>query len=451
MNRNNMGRGPGINNSNTNSSINNNASSNNGISNGNNNNNSNNGSSNNNSNNINSNNARAINASSTGGSGNLATIAELRPSMRGFNLESAEPRRTYDNQLLTTFLVADKTGSIVLIIWGEEGALLKNGDLVRIQGGEAKLFKGLIQLSTSKFGKYKKIGEDTMLFVEKPNWSEFEWTQDPNGKPGVMIPITPQLKQSMANNGIPSMLPGGSMQQQRGIQGINQQASISPPFRGDQRQVQRPFSQTQGGAPNGNPHSGLMPNANSGNKGIFGAGNPPLQQQQQSQQQQSPPQQQQQPPLPQQQQQQQQQQQLNVNGINAPPLVAGSGPAGNRPHIGQYQGHGINPSNPQSQNQNQNQNQSQSQSQNLNSSNAVAINTRHLKHNKHSKIHRDLDAPDAYPSPRTGLANSVDEFAQEMKLVSSQGSIGLGVGQLAHSGGPSGPGHIRKKPKVEME
>ncbi|KAF9996925.1 hypothetical protein BGZ79_009328 [Entomortierella chlamydospora] len=70
-----------------------------------------------------------------------------------------------------------------------------------------------------------------------------------------------------------------------------------------------------------------------------------------------------------------------------------------------------------------------------------------MRHNKHSKIHRDLDAPDTYPSPRTGIFNSENEFDKDMKLVSSQGSIG----QLTHNGGPVGTGHLRKKPKVEVE
>ena len=51
---------------------------------------------------------------------------------------------------------------------------------------EAKLFKGHIQLSTTKSGKYKKFGEDTIPFTDKPNWSEFDWVQDPN-KPSQMV------------------------------------------------------------------------------------------------------------------------------------------------------------------------------------------------------------------------------------------------------------------------
>ncbi|KAG0042982.1 hypothetical protein BGZ90_009236, partial [Linnemannia elongata] len=43
-----------------------------------------------------------------------------------------------------------------------------------------------------------------------------------------------------------------------------------------------------------------------------------------------------------------------------------------------------------------------------------------------AKVHRDLDAPDAYPSPRSGLASSENEFARDIKIV-AQGGVGLGM------------------------
>ncbi|KAF9437868.1 hypothetical protein BGZ76_010807 [Entomortierella beljakovae] len=271
-----------------------------------------------------------------------------------------------------------------------------------------------------------------MLFSEKPNWSEFEWIQDPNGKTGMMIPIAPQLKMNMANNGIQPIHPsGGGMQQQRNVQN-NPQSAINPPFRNDQRQ-------------GSNPNVGPTLVGFNTNKGNFGPGGvPPQQQQQQQQQPQPPPQQQPQPqPLPpppqQQPQPQPQSQQHSINGPtnSTPSLGQGSGSFGNRSHHGQYQGHGVHPNNSQP------IQQSQNPSQNPNNSPASS-NARHSKPNKHSKIHRDLDAPDSYPSPRSGLTTSADDFAREMKLASSQGSLVL-------NGGPAGPGHMRKKPKVEIE
>lgn len=41
-------------------------------------------------------------------------------------------------------------------------------------------------MSITKAGKFRKIGEDTMVFTELPNWSEVNWDQEMN-KPGMMV------------------------------------------------------------------------------------------------------------------------------------------------------------------------------------------------------------------------------------------------------------------------
>ncbi|KAF9951562.1 Sorting nexin-30 [Mortierella alpina] len=390
-------------------------------------------------------------------------IADLRPNMRGFNLEcillekAGESRRApTDDQLITTFHAADKSGSIILTIWGAESQLLRSGDLVRLLGGEAKLFKGHIQLSTTKSGKYKKFGEDTIPFTDKPNWSEFDWVQDPS-KPSQMVPLTPQLKMTMSANGMQPIPAVANMQQQR----HNQQAVINPAF---QRQNQRSGNmsgsipgQRQGQGPGG------FSNNNSNNKSNFGGG------------------------VGQQQHHQHGAGSLGMNG----PLPAGpnSGVPGQRPHqansnqmpnqsqnlnhqnlnLNQGQGHiqsqgqvqgqgptqgqgpaqGQGPMQGQAQGQGQGplQGQAQGQGQGHGLMNNAGQGSAHPslplppnarpKFNKKHQHHRDLDAPDSYPSPRTGLANSADEFAREMKFVAQ--------------GGTGGPGHIRKKTRTEMD
>ncbi|KAG0213715.1 hypothetical protein BGX28_003659 [Mortierella sp. GBA30] len=345
------------------------------------------------------------------------TIAELRPNMRGFNLEcvllekAAESRRAPpDDQLITTFLAADKSGSIILTIWGSESQLLRSGDLIRLQGGEAKLFKGHIQLSTTKSGKYKKFGEDTIPFTDKPNWSEFDWVQDPN-RPNMMLPLTPQLKMSMSANGIQPIPAGPNMQQQR----HSQQAAINPAF---QRPNQRPGNMA-GSIPGQRPAPGQGQAPGQGgfpsniNKN-FGGG----------------PGQQQHP-------------QHNMNGPmnNGPP----TGPSNigqphrshSHPHV-----HAQNQTNPNQYPNPQNQGPNQGYNNNGPPGNTIPSNGHSSappplngrpRFNK--KMHRDLDAPDSYPSPRSGLTSSVDEFAREMKF--------------AQGGG--GPGHIRKKTRTDME
>ncbi|KAJ2608732.1 hypothetical protein H4S08_004333 [Coemansia sp. RSA 1365] len=113
----------------------------------------------------------------------LVPITKLRPSMRGFDcevivLETAMPTTTRDGQTIHTFLVADKTASIIMNVWGNDGKFIRNGDIIRIEGAEAKLFKGFMQLTTARFGKLKRVGEDTMLFREAPNVSEMQWVTE---------------------------------------------------------------------------------------------------------------------------------------------------------------------------------------------------------------------------------------------------------------------------------
>ncbi|KAJ1646751.1 hypothetical protein LPJ64_001796 [Coemansia asiatica] len=113
----------------------------------------------------------------------LVPIAKFRPSMRGFDcevivLETALPTTTRDGQTIHTFIVADRTGSIMMNIWGNDGKYIHNGDIIRIENAESKLFKGFLQLTTARFGKIKRVGEETMLFKEHPNFSEMQWVTE---------------------------------------------------------------------------------------------------------------------------------------------------------------------------------------------------------------------------------------------------------------------------------
>ncbi|KAJ2726998.1 hypothetical protein GGI07_000115 [Coemansia sp. Benny D115] len=113
----------------------------------------------------------------------LVPIVKFRPSMRGFDcevivLETAMPTTTRDGQTIHTFLVADRTASIIMNIWGQDGKYIRNGDIIRIEGAESKLFKGFLQLTTARFGKIRRVGEDTMLYREHPNVSEMMWVPE---------------------------------------------------------------------------------------------------------------------------------------------------------------------------------------------------------------------------------------------------------------------------------
>ncbi|KAG0265901.1 SOSS complex subunit B1 [Mortierella polycephala] len=380
----------------------------------------------------------------------LTHIADLRPAMRGFNLEcilldqAGEPRKVHsDNTVVTTFRVADKTGSVHLSIWGDDAQLLRSGDILRIQGGEARLFKNQLQMSITKAGKFRKIGEDTMVFTELPNWSEVNWEQEMN-KPGMMGHRATQMAMNTSTNGIQPMPGGPNIQQHRNIQGNNAQPAINPAFRGDQRQGQRPF-QHQGNmnaSPHGNsmmgPGMGMMNQAgfqgnNSGNMG--GPGMIPS------------------APMPQQQlpQSQQRQQNMNAQGVNGPPIGQGMGQGGHRSHHGGHPNQSNQPNQP-NQNHGHHQQAGNAGRAGAHPSLPPPPNSRPPKHKKHNKFHRDLDAPETSPASRTGLDNIEDEFAREMNSATQGLRQGPGRGGPGSgSGGAAGAAHVRKKPKVVNE
>ncbi|KAF9427022.1 SOSS complex subunit B2 [Podila epigama] len=378
----------------------------------------------------------------------LSLIQELRPPMRGINFEcillelKEEPRRTIDNQVVTSFVVADKTGSIFMTFWGDDIKYLRPGDIMRIMNADAKLYKGALQVATSKSGSYKKIGEDTFPFSELPKWSEYQWIVDPN-HPQLLTPLTTQLQLMLEmNGGVPT--PIGASTMQRNNSGAV--AAVNPAFRGPNQR----FGPNQGssagnmnrmgpghGPPGG--QSGFHMNNNNndvkhmGPNGGGGGGGP-------------------------------------GNGFNQHMLGNNNHNAANGNNaINNGQGHGgsIGPGHnggrppPQGGMFSQQGHGHHGMGPGGPNGHSLGQNNgggggRHSKHGKHGKAHRDLDAPDSYPSPRTGLANITDEFAREIRLVSqgSQGGIGLGVGSHmggGQGGGGSGSSHVRKRPKVEME
>ncbi|PVU84835.1 hypothetical protein BB559_007355 [Furculomyces boomerangus] len=113
-------------------------------------------------------------------SNRLVLISEFKPSMRGFDCEfivlnCAIPTKLRDGGQVCKFKVSDKSGSIVLTLWGDSGEFIKPGDILRLEGAEAKLFKNTIFVTTSRYGKIKRIGENNMIFNELPFFSEVLW------------------------------------------------------------------------------------------------------------------------------------------------------------------------------------------------------------------------------------------------------------------------------------
>ncbi|PVU92592.1 hypothetical protein BB561_003727 [Smittium simulii] len=110
-------------------------------------------------------------------------ISEFRPMMKGFDcqfivLEANTPLMVRDGQTVQKFKVADSSGSIVCTLWGEYEQHIKCGDILRIEGAEAKLFKNTLTVTVGRYGKLVKVGEHTMEFSEVPFYSEFLWVPD---------------------------------------------------------------------------------------------------------------------------------------------------------------------------------------------------------------------------------------------------------------------------------
>ncbi len=65
---------------------------------------------------------------------------------------------------LTEVLVADDTGTAILSIWGfKEGKGLLAGKVIKITDGWAKEWKGKVQLSLGRSGKFEMLPEDGTL------------------------------------------------------------------------------------------------------------------------------------------------------------------------------------------------------------------------------------------------------------------------------------------------
>ncbi|MBI2578150.1 MAG: DNA-binding protein [Candidatus Aenigmarchaeota archaeon] len=49
--------------------------------------------------------------------------------------------------------IEDASGSIVLVLWGDEIMKINDGDSIKIENGYVKEWNGTLQLSVGKFGK----------------------------------------------------------------------------------------------------------------------------------------------------------------------------------------------------------------------------------------------------------------------------------------------------------
>ncbi|MHA1964597.1 MAG: hypothetical protein ACW97G_08450 [Candidatus Thorarchaeota archaeon] len=79
---------------------------------------------------------------------------------------------------LTEVLIADDTGSTILSLWGfGEGSDLSAGKVIKIEDGWAKEWRGKVQLSLGRSGKYEVLVDDDSV----PSISELGATIESTG------------------------------------------------------------------------------------------------------------------------------------------------------------------------------------------------------------------------------------------------------------------------------
>lgn len=129
-------------------------------------------------------------------------IKDIRPGLKNINvqfivLEVGNATVTKENKEVRTFKVADQSACINASIWGEPGALLFPGDIVRMTKGYAVIWRHCLTLYSGKNGEIHKLGDFCMLFNEQLNMSE----PNPNFAPQQGVG-GPQQQHQGINNGL---------------------------------------------------------------------------------------------------------------------------------------------------------------------------------------------------------------------------------------------------------
>ena len=76
------------------------------------------------------------------------------------------PNTTKDGNEVRTVRIADKTGSINLSVWNEHGSVLRDGDILRLNGCFTQIWKNSLQVKISNKGQIIKCGDFMMVFNE---------------------------------------------------------------------------------------------------------------------------------------------------------------------------------------------------------------------------------------------------------------------------------------------
>ncbi|KAI9310306.1 hypothetical protein BX666DRAFT_1843664, partial [Dichotomocladium elegans] len=100
-------------------------------------------------------------------------LKDVKPMLHNLDCDvivlqkEGDPFITRTGEPIYKFTVADKTGAILLSVWGERGQCIKNGDILRLTNA-----KGTLEIGALRVTKIRRLGQDTFPFIEKPNFSE---------------------------------------------------------------------------------------------------------------------------------------------------------------------------------------------------------------------------------------------------------------------------------------
>ncbi len=92
----------------------------------------------------------------------MAKISELKEGMNNVSVEGKVTSLTAPKEVVTKFgtstqvanaTVEDETGSILLVLWGNQIGNVKEGTTISIEGGYVKSFRGTMQLGVGRNGK----------------------------------------------------------------------------------------------------------------------------------------------------------------------------------------------------------------------------------------------------------------------------------------------------------
>lgn len=111
-------------------------------------------------------------------------IRDLKVGTKNVNLafivlEVGRPSTTKEGHEIRTCRVADRSGSVLLSVWGEIGSHVQPSDICRITKGYVALWKGAPTLYIGKGGELVKTGEFCFIFNEVPFMSDPTQNQQP--------------------------------------------------------------------------------------------------------------------------------------------------------------------------------------------------------------------------------------------------------------------------------